>query len=80
MLEYSKGKSSDEILNEIIAYSNTQDKKYASKIIHKWRKEMYSNREILYLINHGDIESLEYDISSMEQESDEDDIMKEFAR
>lgn len=78
LLEYSKGKNSDEILNEIIKYSNTTDKKYASKIVHKWRKEMYLDKEILYLTNHADIESIEYDIISMTPESDNDDILEEF--
>lgn len=52
----------------------TKDKKYASKLIHKWRKEIYEHKEFLYLINHElDDEALDYEIENLSNEDDDDD-------
>lgn len=55
LLEIAKGENPEaallkhafESLKEI-----SNDKKYAAKLLHKWRKEMYENKEILGLLNH----------------------------
>ena len=51
LLDVAKGKSATEALldngfNSIQSVSN--DKKYAPKLIHKWKKELCRNREMLF--------------------------------
>jgi len=55
LLEVAKGKKPQEALFKYLPFSLndiTNDKKYASKLIYKWKKEMYINREVLFLLNH----------------------------
>lgn len=80
LLEYSKGKKVNSIVRELL-FENleemTNDDKYASKLIHKWRQEYYIHREILNstLFNPTD-EFLEYELENIdltekeEQEAD----------
>ena len=56
LLEIAKGENPEtaflkhafESLKEV-----SNDKKYAAKLLYKWRKEMYENKEILSLLNHN---------------------------
>ncbi len=51
LLEFAKGKKPQEIvLND--GEIKTTDKKYVAKLLHKWRKEAYQNKEILNLLSH----------------------------
>ena len=51
LLEFAKGKKPQEILlND--GKINTTDKKYVAKLLYKWRKEVYQNKEILNLLSH----------------------------
>ena len=45
LLDFSQGIKASEILKK-----ESNDKKYASKLIHKWRKELYQNPNMLALI------------------------------
>ncbi len=45
MLAYSSGKKASEILNK-----ESSDKKYAAKLLHKWRNELYKNPNLIALI------------------------------
>ncbi len=78
LLEFSKGKSPNEALS-VFGYDankfNNNDKKYSSKLIHKWHKELYKNREILFNswknIKNTD---LQYEINSMADDDEKDFI------
>ncbi len=48
LLEYVKGKKPNEIFAEL-GINFTRDKKYASKLVNKWKKELYKNINILSL-------------------------------
>ena len=69
LLEVAKGKNPNEVLLEYAFLSLedvTKDKKYAAKLLHKWRRELYENREILNILNHDvTCEMLDYEIETM---------------
>ena len=76
LLEIADGKTPDEVLLKYapeVIKNNTQDRKYAAKMIHKWKKEMYGNKEMLHILNHKvDKEMLEKEIKSIIVDDDED--------
>ncbi|MBQ8635689.1 hypothetical protein IJ425_06020 [bacterium] len=69
LLEVAKGRNPNEVLLECAFLSLddvTKDKKYAAKLLHKWRKELYENKEILNILNHDvNREMLDYEIEAM---------------
>lgn len=76
LLEVAKGESPEnallkhglESLKEI-----SEDKKYAAKLLHKWRKEMYENKEILNLLAHNiDKSALKEEIENMGTDEEEE--------
>ena len=58
LIEYSTGKSPDEVLKSLGYKYITDDKKYASKLIFKWRKEFYDNLKLYPLLNKDFNENL----------------------
>ncbi|MBR1618197.1 hypothetical protein IJ670_08620 [bacterium] len=72
VINYILGKSWSEIFPNI----NSSDKKYSSKLLHKWRIELYSNKEKMYFINQEMTNSaLQDEIELMTYDSDTDEIM-----
>lgn len=76
LLEVAKGESPEnallkcgfESLEEI-----SNDKKYAAKLLHKWRKEVYENKGILNLLTHDvDKETLKEEIISIGADCEEE--------
>ena len=74
LLEIARGTNASEALlkhafsslNEI-----SQDKKYAAKLLHKWRKEMYDHKEILNILHHEvDIEMINEQIQDIGDKDD----------
>lgn len=69
LLEIAKNRKPREVFCEV-AFSNidevSSDKKYISKLVHKWRKELYNNKAILSILNQEvDINSLDYEIETL---------------
>lgn len=70
LIELAKGKKPKEILleNAFDSLNNvTQDEKYSSKLLHKWRKELYFNKTLLhFLSNQIDNKVLNYEIENID--------------
>lgn len=63
LLEYASGKSPNEIFSDNLNFpldKISNDKKYASKLLNKWKQELYDDKEILHFlkndINNNDIQ------------------------
>ena len=68
LLEYAKGKNVNDIVKEYLFEDSDKikDEKYASKLIHKWKKEMYNNKEYLNAqICEPTKEFLDYEFKSL---------------
>ncbi|MBQ7286763.1 MAG: hypothetical protein IJW73_03275, partial [Candidatus Gastranaerophilales bacterium] len=55
LLEVSKGRKPQEVFLEYAFDSFdeiTKDKKYVAKLLYKWRKDLYENKEILNFLNY----------------------------
>ena len=50
LLEISKGKNAKEV---IINQTNSKDKKYASKMLYKWKKEIFSKKPDMQQFGFG---------------------------
>lgn len=79
--EALKGRSFEEILRTSgfeIDDLLKKDKKYCHKLFHKWKKEFYQKKELLYFIN-GKItaKSLEEEIEILKNETQNDVIMED---
>ena len=76
LLEVAKGKRAQDVFLECIVSSLneiTSDKKYVSKLLYKWRKELYENKEFLCLLNHEiDNKMLMDEIKSIGDDAEED--------
>lgn len=81
LLEVAKGASAQEAFLKYAFISLdeiTKDKKYASKLLFKWKQELYENKEILNLLNHGvSCEAIEAEIQNIGNDEEEDIILKE---
>ena len=54
----------------------TNDKKYASKLLYKWKQELYENKEIINLLNHViDFETIEAEIKNIGDDKKDDFIL-----
>ena len=75
MLEIAKGAKPKDAFLKYVALELSDlsdDKKYISKIVHKWKKELYENREMLFFLNHDvDDEMIEEEILSLGNDLDE---------
>ena len=77
LLEYAKGKKPAEILT-VFGVNLTGDKKYALKLVNKWKNEMYKNMNILNLnFANIDFDYAEDEINSIGVDSEKDDILNE---
>jgi hypothetical protein len=70
LLEFAKGKNPKDFLLES-AFSSlkdiTNDKKYSSKLLHKWKKELYLNKNILSILSHHiDNQMIDYEIENID--------------
>lgn len=78
LIDYSQGRNFEEILKSNgfnIETALKNDKKYCSKLLYKWKKELYCNNEIIYFIN-SDItqEDIMYEIEALD-DYDEADLI-----
>ena len=72
LLEFARGIKASDILNK-----KSKDKKYASKLIHKWRKELYLNPNILALIYENvDFSYAKQEIDLIGDDNEEDDFVE----
>jgi len=82
LLEIAKGKKPQEALLKYLPVAIeeiTKDSKYASKLIYKWKKEVYANREMLFLLNHDlDNEMLNEEIETMGKDDEQMDFIIDF--
>ena len=70
LLAYSSGKKACEILNK-----KSPDKKYAAKLIHKWRNELYKNPNLIVLAYENiDLEYFKEEIDLIGNDFEEDDF------
>lgn len=72
LLEFIKGEN---IKNKLLeaAQEKTKDKKYASKLLHKWKKEFHLNPEAMLLLNHEiDIKMVENEVNSLGLDNEEE--------
>ena len=76
LLELAKGAKPTQALlkhTSLTLDEITQDKKYAAKLLYKWRQEYYKNREILFILNHDlDIETLNQEIENIGSDDEEE--------
>ena len=79
LLEIANGKNPNKVLMELANIPKEKfnnDKKYATKLIHKWRKEMYENKEILNILNHDlNQKIIEDEIVAIGDDKEEDIII-----
>ncbi|MBE7707158.1 MAG: hypothetical protein E7Z88_00455 [Cyanobacteria bacterium SIG27] len=70
LLELAKGKKPKDVLLEYAfnSLSNiTNDEKYSSKLLHKWRKELYCNKTLIHFLNNQvDDNVLNYEIENID--------------
>lgn len=72
LLEVIKGKNVKNALLEMVQ-GETKDKKYASKLLHKWKKEFHLNLETLFLLNHEvDKKMIKSEINSLGLDNEEE--------
>ena len=73
LLEFAKGKNPKEFLLEAVFESLadiTKDKKYSSKLLHKWKKELYLNKNILSILScQVDNQMIDYEIENIDSSS-----------
>ena len=81
LLEITKGESAQ---NALLKHAFTsleeisKDKKYASKLLHKWKQELYENKEIINLLNHNiDNKIIETEINNIGDDKKDDFILDE---
>ena len=56
----------------------SSDKKYAAKLIYKWKQEAYKNREMLFLLNHElDEEMIDEEIANLGSDDEEEIDLEE---
>ena len=79
LLEVSKGRKPQEVFLEYAFDSFdeiTSDKKYVAKLLYKWRKELYENKEILNFLNYKiDEKNLKEEIDNLGSDDEEDYIL-----
>ena len=77
LLEYAKNKDASKVFLEN-GIDFTGDKKYALKLIHKWKNEMYKNINMLSCDYFNlDLDYIEKEIEILGNDSEKDDIVNE---
>ena len=68
LIELSKGKNAKQIFNALGIELSSNDKKYAAKLIHKWRKEFFDNSKLYPISDRGfDEKLLRYELEHFMQ-------------
>ena len=79
LLEVAKGRKPQEVFLEYAFKSFdeiTTDKKYVAKLLYKWRKEIYENKEMLNFLNYEiDLKSLDDEIDNFGEDESEDHVL-----
>jgi len=79
LLNIMQGEDALEVLKSSgfdLAQVLKNDKKYVSKIIHKWKKEIYQNKENMYLVNSEITNNiLKEEILKLKDENEKDTVM-----
>ena len=71
LIEFANGKKASEILK-----NKSNDKKYASKLIHKWKKELYQNPNLIALLyENTDFEHFQKEINIIGEDNENDDFV-----
>ena len=77
LLEYAKNKDASKVFSDN-GIEFTGDKKYALKLIHKWKNEMYKNINILSSDYFNmDLNYIEKEIDILGDDNEKDDIVNE---
>lgn len=66
LIEIARGKNPKEVL---VNKTNSQDKKYSSKILHKWKKEAFSKKPDMQLMDIGSVLpdiDIEYELTAFD--------------
>jgi len=72
LLEFSKGKRASDIIE-----NESEDKKYASKLIHKWRRELYINRNLITLAPENiEVDYCPAEIDEIGTDNEKDDVLE----
>ena len=84
LIELSKGKKAKEIITQAVSNIleiDTNDKKYYSKLIYKWKQELYNNNSLLAFTSiNPTIDNLNYEINNIGLDEETDDIEEEFVQ
>ncbi len=65
LIEYSKGKKPDEVFRDLGINLVSCDKKYASKLLHKWRIEFCKNSSLHTMSQGFDDKLLIYELNNI---------------
>ena len=80
LIEVARGKNPKEVL---VNKTNSRDKKYSSKILHKWKKEAFSKKPDMQLMDNGNVLSdidIEYELSAFNFVFSGSDFYKSFKK
>ena len=73
LLEAARGEKLKDIFLRYDFNPDAKDKKYLAKLLHKWRKELYKEKEILQINAHKiDKDVLEQEVCYMGTDTEED--------
>ena len=79
LIEVANGKNFKDVLRAYgvdIDAAIKKDKKYCEKLIHKWKREVYENNELLYFVNNEiSSKNLNIEIEFLNDDQDESDII-----
>lgn len=80
LLDVARGYDENETFlrhTQVLLSEITSDKKYVSKILHKWRKELYADREYLKINSYGvDKIMLQDEIKNMGKDEEFDEVQE----
>ncbi|MBQ8848610.1 MAG: hypothetical protein IJ003_06665 [Candidatus Gastranaerophilales bacterium] len=82
LIELSKGKTPEDILNNATHFDiKTSDKKYYSKLMHKWRCELYKNSKFIAFNSiTPSIEDIKKEIEDIGEDEEFDEINEMFKK
>ena len=76
LLKFAKGEKADDILP-----FNSNDRKYSSKLIHKWKKELYANLKMTSTIFENlEPENYQIEINEIGEDNEYDDVFPELTK
>lgn len=80
LIEVARGKNPKEVF---VNKTNSGDKKYSSKILHKWKKEAFSKKPDMQLMGIGNVLSevdIEYELTAFDFVFPNGDFYKSFKK